>query len=505
MRFPLDLPPGLIGDETSYSAENRWWRASNVRFWRGRPQVIGGWESLTTELLTGVCRTVFPWSGEDNQISMVFGTHSNLQVWVGGELADISPVGLDPGQIDGTGGTGYGTGAYGVGGYGEPSIIEYFPRTWSMGAWGKQLACSPRDGTIYLWNNNLATKATAVTNAPANVTFSLVGPKDQVFALGCNEEVSGDFNSLCIRHSSIRIIDEWDTSFSTTAREYILPGGGRIVAGRVMGDRILVWTDSALYMGTFVGALDQPWRFDPVALSCGLIGPNAVVVLGQTAYWLGVDKQFRAYVLGGAPVTIPCPVRSNIDTFLAASQGDKIVASSCAQYGEIRFDYPDSRDGYENSRYLTLATVGDDVGAWSTGEMARTAYVEAGPSQFPCGVTYEGNCYWHERGNSADGSPFAWYLESGDLYLSPDRTMMVRGVWPDFEDQAGPINLTLYGRFKPQADEVTYGPYALSPMADRSDFRASGRMLRTLFEGNASPTGGRFGKPVFDLQKTGMR
>jgi hypothetical protein len=29
--------------------------------------------------------------------------------------------------------------------------------------------------------------------------------------------------------------------------------------------------------------------------------------------------------------------------------------------------------------------------------------------------------------------------------------------------------------------------------------------MQVEFSGNASPTGGRFGKSVFDLQKTGMR
>ena len=43
----------------------------------------------------------------------------------------------------------------------------------------------------------------------------------------------------------------------STAREYVLTGGGRIVAGRMCGPCLLVWTGDALFLGTFVGALNQ--------------------------------------------------------------------------------------------------------------------------------------------------------------------------------------------------------------------------------------------------------
>lgn len=504
-RFALDLAPGLIGDDTELAGKSRWRSASNVRFFRGRPQVAGGFESVTSDTLSGVCRSIFPWSGEDSVLSLAFGTHATLEAWVGGELFDITPSGLAAGQIDGTGGAGYGTGAYGIGEYGEPSTTDYFPRTWSFGAWGKELIACPRMGTIYNWQNNTASLAAALSNAPDNVVYALVAPQDQVFALGCNEEVSTDFNPLCIRHSSVRNNNEWNTATSTTAREYILPGGGRIVAGGFAGNYMLVWTDQALFLGTYVGALDQIWRFDRVGLNCGLIGPNAFAIFGQTAFWFSPDRQFRTYTLGGEPKVISCPLRSNMDTYLAASQSDKIVASTCAQYGEVRWDYPDSRDGYENSRYLALTVAGDDAGAWTQGQQARTAYVDAGPSQYPCATTYEGNIYWQERGNSADGAALSGFLESGDLSPGVDASVLVRSMWPDFLNQLGPVEMTIYGRMRQQGDETTYGPYTVAAGADQVDVRASGRILRVRFDFDSAPAQWRMGTPVFDVTKTGTR
>jgi hypothetical protein len=459
--------------------------------------------------LTGVCRAVFPWTDNAGVLNIGFGTHSRLQLWRGGSLFDLTPTSsFTPGAIDGAGGAGYGTGAYGTGGYGLPSVTDYFPLTWSMAAWGQNLLACPRGQTIFAWSNNTASKATALANAPANVTYMLVAPLNggyQAFALGCNEEVSGTFNPLCIRHSSIRNNTQWSTAASgSTAREYILTGGGRIVAGRMCGPYMLVWTSDALFLGTFVGALNQPWRFDRVGRNCGLIGANAAVVVGQTAFWVSPDRQFYRYAVGGQPEPIPCPIRQDFADRLAASQGDKVAASSNAEFSEIRFDYPDSRDGYENSRYLALALSGPDAGAWHRGMMARTAFVDAGPTAYPVGVTYDGAAYYHEKGRSADGGRFAWHIETADTYLDPEACLLVREVWPDFKDQVGPVTVTVSSRLAPQAPSLAVSA-AMAPGASKADLLATGRLFRVRFSGDSAPTACRIGRPVFDVAPTGKR
>lgn len=510
MRIPLDLPPGLNGDDTSFAGNGRWADGSNVRFRLGRAQVIGGWESLMDSPLTGVCRTVFPWTDNAAILNIAFGAHSKLQLWQGGALFDITPAsGFTAGAIDGAGSAGYGTGAYGVGGFGQPSTTDYFPLTWSFGAWGQNLLASPRNQTIFAWTNGTASKAAALANAPANVTHMLVAPLSggyQVFALGCNEEVSGVFNPLCIRHSSIRNNTQWSTTASgSTAREYVLTGGGRIVAGRMCGPYMLVWTSDALFLGTFVGSLNAPWRFDRVGRNCGLIGPNAAVVVGQTAFWASPDRQFYSYGVGGQPQAIPCPIRQDFADQLAASQGDKVVASSNAEFSEVRFDYPDTRDGYENSRYLALALSGSDAGAWHRGVMARTAFVDAGPSLYPLGVTYQGRVYHHEKGHSADGQPFAWFIETADSYLDPETCLLVREIWPDFKDQQGPVTVSISARRHPQDVEQTVTAPAMAVGDAKADILISGRLFKVTFSGSSAPTGCRIGQPVFDATPAGRR
>lgn len=474
----------------------------------GKGQSIGGWESLTTTLLTGVCRAAFPWTDNAALLNVAFGTHTNLQLYQGGEVFDITPAsGFTPGAIDGAGSSGYGTGNYGIGAYGLPSDTDYFPVTWALAAFGQTLLASPRNQSLFQWSNDTTTQAVAVSNAPAQITHMLVSSQDQVFALGCSQEVGGDFNPMCVRHSDVKDATGWTTDITSgsTAREYVLPGGGRIVAGRVVGKNILVWSNFELFLGTYIGQITEVWSFDKVGEKCGLIGPNAAVIVGATAFWTSPDRQFHSYTLGNAVQPVPCPIRQDFADNLAASQGDKIVASSIAEFSEVRFDYPDSRDGYENSRYVALAVEGPDAGSWYRGIMPRTAMVDAGPSSYPIGVTFGGNVYYHEKGNSADGAPISGFLESAEIYLSEDTVLLARSAWPDIANQIGPVSLTLQSRFYPQGDVTVTGPFVLAPSQDRVDFKASGRLFRMRLDWNSSPNFVRLGRMTFDIKEKGRK
>ena len=597
-RVVLELPPGLNNDDTTFAASGRYADGSNVRFWRGRAQVLGGWEAITTTALTGICRKLFGWTDNAAVLNIASGSHSALQVYQGGSVFDITPFGpptllgsnpltvtngsavvtvahvnhgltsgnsviiagsaavggitpngtfaitvlgvdsytytftsnatsgatgggtgvivtpqvaLPAGNVDGTGGAGYGTGTYGTGTWSTPSTADFFPRTWSLASWGQNLIANPRNGAIYSWTNNLASRAVALANAPVQTTYTLVSPTRQVFALGCNQEASPfAFDPLVIRHSSVGNNTEWNTAASTTAREYRLPGGGRIVCGAVIGENLLVWTSDALFLGTFVGSLGQPWRFDKVGDQCGCIGPNAFVVNGQQAMWVGPNLQFYAYTLGGQPVLIPCPIQDDFADNMAAAQTDKITLSSVAFFDEVRIDYPDARDGVENSRYLAAhipTLMNNPENAWYRGVMARTAFSDTppAPNAFPIGVDPAGGLYWHEKGQTANGGPISWFIETADNYLDPALTMQVRGIWPDFKDQVGAIDVSIATRFYPQDTEVTTSGQVMTPMVNKSDVRATGRLAKLRFSGSASPTFVRLGNPTLDVTPAGQR
>ena len=504
MRIPFLPPPGIVSDDTTFSSEGRYADGSNVRFWNGRPQTIGGWTTYVRTPLTGVCRSVLSWmdmTGLRNTV--VFGTHSNLQVFSGGGLYDITPTGLAPGLVDSAGGSGYGASTYSREGYGEPATSGYYLRTWSLANWGNNLVANPIGGGLYYWDGDTSNPATIVSTAPEQINSILVTPERQVLAFGCNEEVSSAFNTMCIRGSDLEDYTDWTTTAANNAFEHILEGSGRIVTARMFGSYVAVWTESSVYIGQFIGDPGQTYRFDLVATNCGLIGQNAVTVINQVAYWITPDGQFYAWAIGNPPAPIRCPIRSDFRDNLDPSQVSKIVCTGLGAFNEVWWFYPDTRDGNENSRYLAYSITD---GTWFRGQMARTAAVDSGAVPNPLMVTPGGVVYSHEFGASADGAPLAYFIETADQYLNEAQEwIMLRGIWPDFEDQQGPVNITVNVRPYPQSAATTKGPYALSPGMQRRDFLASGRVVSVRFDGNSSPAYIRFGKPSFDVVGTGQQ
>lgn len=504
MKFQVDLPPGLVSNDTSFAAEGRYYDMSGARFYDGRPQILGGFESIVTDLLPGVCRTVMQWTDNAGNQNAALGLHNGLGVYIGGEVYDITPAAFTEGNINGSAGAGYGSGAYGLGPYGEATTDPIFPLTWSFGLYGESLIANAREQGIWQWNNVTSAIATPVTNAPAQCTFVLVTPTRQAVAFGCTPIGGGDLDPMLIRGSDIEDITDWTPTTANNAFEYALDSGSRIVCGYMIGPYMMVWTDSSFYLGTFIGAPDETWRFERQGTACGAIGPAAVVIDGQIAKWPSPDGQFWAAGIGGPPLPIPCPIQADYAANLAPGQNDKIIGTTIARFKETRWFYADNRDGYEISRSLAV----DPDGNWSRDKtQPRTAYCDANPSADPIGVTYEGNLYWQERGTTADGGFLSGYLETADFVIGDGADlMMVNGCWPDFKSQQGTINRYLLTRLYPQDTRVrTKGPYAFTPDKRKKDFRATGRVARIRDEWNASPAQGRWGKSTFEIETAGQR
>lgn len=503
MRVPISPPAGLNSDDTTFAPPGVWADGSNVRAWRGKMQIIGGWtDALGGATLTGVCRNVLAWADREAVRNIAFGTHSHLLVSAGGELIDITPAGLTAGTIDGAGGPGYGSDAYDTGDYGESISNEYFARTWSFATSGDFLYANPKNEGIYLYEND-GVDAAILTDAPTQVYSILITPERQLLALGCNEEVSNTFNAMCIRGSGIDAdYENWDTTDTVTRPfEHILEGGSRIMAARMMGSYVAVWTDTHVHIGQYIGDLGQAYRFDPVASHCGLLGPNALWVANQTAYWITPDLQVYGWQIGGQPQPLACPVLKDFQDNLVRSQGEKVVATGVGKFGEVWFFYPDSRDGIENSRYIAFSVLD---GTWFRGELARTAATDAGPTENPLFVSYGGVAYWHELGDTANGAALDWRLRTSALYIDQaQRRGLIRGIWPDFEDQRGPVSLSVYCRDRPQSTERTKGPYALATGQAKKDFMIDARIAEFEFSGSSAPAYMRTGKPSIDVVVTG--
>ncbi|WP_454762353.1 hypothetical protein [Caulobacter segnis] len=594
MRFRIDIPPGINTDDTSNSYPGSFDYGSNVRFWKGKWQTVGGWESYYSGTLPGVCRSVLPFRDNSFVQNIVFGQHDHLSILKDYVLYDITPTkalpkvylganplsvtnatpdvvvtqaghpyivgdsvivagatavgGITPngtftvtatttdtftyvftsnatststgggsdvtitpqrawtgGAIDGTGGAGYGTGTYSTGYYSAPSTAAFYPATWALSNRGQNVVAAFRGGTIYLWENDTGVKAAPIDNAPAQVTYALVTAQRQIMALGCNMATSGTFNPMAIRFTDPEFPTVWKAESDNLAEQVILEGGSFIVAGRVVGDYVFVWTNSALHVGRFTGDESQPWVFEQVGDNCGLIGPGAAAVGGQTAYWLTPQGRFFACSVGGVPQQITVMVGDDVVNNLAPSQNDKIVAATNTKFNEVWFFYADARDGNEISRYVSLSMDGATA---SLGDIARTAYADSGAAsdQYPVGVTFGGTVYLHEKGNSADGGALNWSVRSSYFALTEDaRVMAIRGFWPDIKDQVGPVHVTIETGLYPQSTLTSNGPYTTVAGAEKYDLRVTGRMVRITWSGNSAPSFARQGVPLFDAVLAGDR
>lgn len=506
--FAVDVDPGLINDDSTFAVRQAGLVASNnMRPHRGKSQVIGGWEFFSVAALTGICRRQHAWRDNDGNLLVAFGTHSGLFVWSGGEMFDITPNDFTVGNEHGVGGDGFGAGAYGAAGFGASASTGYLadtsPLTWSLQNYGEWLIANARGQKIWVWKNDTAANAVQVVNSPASVQYAVVTPSRQIVAYGCNEETSGDVNPRCIRWCDIEDIEDWTTSATNNAGEWILRNSGQLISAAAIGDYFLVWSDEGVFLQSFLGDPSKTFDFDRLGTGCGIVGPNAAAVLGQTAYWCGTDYRFRMVSIGGAPQVIQSPVDQSFEDSVALVQQDKICLGSISGFNEVWCFYPHKDDGLECSRYLALAVA--EEGRWFEGEISRTAWLDAGPYEFPIAAGADGYVYIHERGNSANGAVLSWSMETGDIVLNESgRVLMLREIRPDLHDQQGAAQLTIFGRDTPQGVETAFGPYTLGVGDSYLDLDdAAGAILRLRYSGSAANAFVRMGRPVFDVTTRG--
>jgi hypothetical protein len=486
----VEVTPGLISDDTEFKiGQAGWTLVDGVRPFRGHMETVRGFEFYTTSSIAGKCRGLFAWRDNSALLNLAIGTNTNLYVEAGGLLADIGPFedalttedGLplwaeddEPliteslsGNEDGFGGAGYGTGAYGSGTYGQASSGQYYPLTWTFGQYGEWLISNPRGGYVYVWKNDLTAKAVRIPNAPL-VCDSIIVTDRHIIAYGCSEELSGVYNPRAIRWCDFEDIEDWSTTTTNNAGEYILDNAGRIVRAMQVGSVIYVWTDDGLYVQQFVGQPGQTYFFDKVASGCGLAGPNAVTVLGQTAYWMSIDRKFWYMPFGMPPMRLIAPIAREVADNVAASQEEKIYATTRTEFNEVRWHYPDARDGspgLENSRMVSYNVAEKKWGAGISCSCthARTAAIDQGVTPYPVATSPDGSVFYEERGFSGNGGALGRKCRSGFFYVAEGaRVMSLRRIWPNFDDRQGAVSLTLYGRMEPDGAETTYGPYTVA-------------------------------------------
>jgi hypothetical protein len=84
--------PGIDREGTDYSNEGGWYDANLVRFRKGRPEKIGGWQKATTNYYLGTGRALHGWVDLAGTHYLGLGTTYKYYVELGNAFNDITPV-----------------------------------------------------------------------------------------------------------------------------------------------------------------------------------------------------------------------------------------------------------------------------------------------------------------------------------------------------------------------------------------------------------------------------
>ena len=88
----INFRPGVNKETTSYGDENGWFDSDLIRFRKGRPEKMGGWERLSSGTIEGTGRSLHVWAALDGSKYMGLGTETKFYIEEGGGYNDITPI-----------------------------------------------------------------------------------------------------------------------------------------------------------------------------------------------------------------------------------------------------------------------------------------------------------------------------------------------------------------------------------------------------------------------------
>jgi len=88
----LQYRPGIVSDVTSYSNEGGWNNSDKIRFNKGFPQKIGGWNKYSANTYQGTARSLHNWIALDGSNYMGVGTELKYYIEEGAVFNDITPI-----------------------------------------------------------------------------------------------------------------------------------------------------------------------------------------------------------------------------------------------------------------------------------------------------------------------------------------------------------------------------------------------------------------------------
>ena len=581
----LQFTPGINKEMTDLMDKGGWADGNLVRFRKGLPEKIGGWQKSNNSSYLGTGRALLAWVDLDYTKYLGLGTTWKYYVNSGSDYSDITPIRATTtngitfaatngsatitatdnnhgavtndfvtisgavslggnitatvlnkeyqvtsvpsadtftftatatanGSDTGNGGsgadaayqinvgldvyvpsTGWGAGTWGAGGWGSTTALSETGqlRLWSHDAFGEDLIINPRAGNIYYWDESSGedNRAVAISTlsganlAPTKGLQVIVSDIDRhVIVLGADPIVgssrSGSIDPLLIAFSDQESVTNWEPTATNTAGSLRLSSGSQIVGGLRSRQEILIWTDTSLYSMQFIGA---PFTFglNLVNENVGLISPSGMINAPDAIYWMARDG---FYTYSGSVKRLVCSVLNYVLDDINTTQSFKTLAFTNREFNEVGWFYCSS-SSEEIDRYVTYNYL---EGAWSIGNLSRTAWIDDGVFEKPRATGKDsdgdGYVYTHESTDDDDGSPMDnVFIESGDIDIEEGNQLgFVSRIIPDVKffgttPTDGQINFVLKTRNFPGESLTTNSTNNITSTTQQTFTRARGRQL----------------------------
>jgi len=275
----------------------------------------------------------------------------------------------------------------------ETSSLVLEASSWIFDLWGEKLVgMSTSDGKLYQWDpsatNPTSVKATVVhATAPTNNYAMLVSKERHMFALGA----AG--NNRQIMWSDTDDNTDWTAASDNQAGSFFIDTSGQVMAGKTVGDRILIWTTTDLHAIDWVG---PPYVYGrkKVGDACGAISNRSMVAVGDMAFWMSPGGFFQYQ---GTVQPLECDVSDYVFGSMNRVQDSKIYASVNQEFFEVTWWYA-SADSDEILKYVMFNY---KENWWAVGELCRTAWVDSGVFDDPIAIADDNKIYVHEQAASS--------------------------------------------------------------------------------------------------------
>jgi hypothetical protein len=266
---------------------------------------------------------------------------------------------------------------------------------------------------------------------------------------------------MLVRWSDAESAVDWTPTPTNSSGGFRLALGSRIMAVRNTRVETLIWTDCALYAMRYIGG-SLVFGFTLLGTPISVAGPNAIAVVGGTAFWMGVDK---FYMYNGTVNTLPCTLLS----FLANSGNDSQMYQTYAGTNELFTEVTWFYCGEGSVDPDSYITYNYTENVWYFGTMERTAWIDSGLRPHPTAADSANNVLvYHEvngvNDDESNTTPVAInaYIESSDFDLGDGHQFMF--IWralPDvsFEGSSAAttpsVTLTIKTRNSPGDDWIS--------------------------------------------------